>query len=117
RQQIQKLEKQLRAVSAMQPVPKWGQFTQTPSKLSPLGAPLVAVAAVSIVLAAVGVVLFWQTPDGVVRFEINDDDIKVVIDKDGPKITGADKVPITLKPGKHGLTITRGDFTFDTTNF
>ncbi len=79
-----------------------------------------AVSAAAAFLAVVvsGIVFFWSTPDGVVRFEIDDPDIKVVIDKDGPKITGADKEPITLKPGKHGLTITRGtDFTFDTTTF
>jgi serine/threonine protein kinase/WD40 repeat protein len=64
-----------------------------------------------------GIVFFWQTPNGVVRFEIDDPEIKVVVDKNGPTITGADKQPISLKPGPHGLTITRGDFTFDTTKF
>jgi serine/threonine protein kinase len=68
-------------------------------------------------LAALGIIFYWETPDGVVRFEINDPQVKVTIGKDGPTITGADPKPITLKPGKHGLTITRGDFTFDTKAF
>src|SRR5688572_8113213 len=61
--------------------------------------------------------LFWQRPDGVVGFEIKDPEIKVVIEKSGPTITGADKKEIMPKPGKHGLTIPRGGFKFDTTTF
>jgi formylglycine-generating enzyme required for sulfatase activity len=58
-----------------------------------------------------------QTPNGVVRVEIDDPKIKLAIEGHSAFITNADKQPITLKPGIHGLTITRGDFTFDTTTF
>jgi predicted Ser/Thr protein kinase len=97
-------------------VPFLGDRDRRRSWRRPVVAGLAAVATCLALLAA-AIIFFWQSPDGIVRFEINDPDIQVVIDKDGPKITGLDKTPITLKPGKHGLSITRGDFTFDTTTF
>src|SRR5262245_3270357 len=77
----------------------------------------VAIAGVASVLLLAGIVFYWQTPDGWVRFEINDPQIKVAIDNDGPRITGADKEAITLKPGHHGMMITRGDLMFHTQGF
>ena len=75
-------------------------------------------AAAALLLLLLGaVVLFWPTADGTVRIEVDDPDIKVTFDKDGPTITGADKGPITLKPGDHGIAVTRGDFTFETDRF
>jgi formylglycine-generating enzyme required for sulfatase activity len=65
-----------------------------------------------------GVIFFLQTPDGTVRIEINDPKIKIVIDDEGSAtFTGVDKHKIVLKPGLHGITITRGDLTFGTTSF
>jgi formylglycine-generating enzyme required for sulfatase activity/serine/threonine protein kinase len=78
---------------------------------------LAAVAMGAVVLLLAGILVFWQTPEGVVRIEINDPEIQVRIDRDGPTITDADREPIRLQAGKHGLTITRGDLTFDTTTF
>ena len=37
------------------------------------------------------VIFYWQTNNGIVRIEINDPDIKVAFDKNGPTITGVDK--------------------------
>jgi serine/threonine protein kinase/formylglycine-generating enzyme required for sulfatase activity len=68
-----------------------------------------------IVVAAV--VLFWQTPYGTVRIESNDPDFEIVFDKTGPTIRGADKAPITLRAGTHGILVKRGDFTFETDKF
>jgi formylglycine-generating enzyme required for sulfatase activity/predicted Ser/Thr protein kinase len=80
---------------------------------------LCTAAALLVGLVAAGVVFFVQTPNGVVRVEIDDPKIKVVIDKD-QRMTfqGVDKKhKITLTPGPHGLTITRDGFTFGTTSF
>jgi eukaryotic-like serine/threonine-protein kinase len=79
--------------------------------------PVVAGAGALLALIAASVVFFMQTTDGVVRIEIDDPEIKLAIEGHSATITKADTQPITLKPGKHGLTITRGDFTFDTTTF
>ncbi len=79
---------------------------------------LVALGAIAagLLLVAAGIIFYIQTADGVVRFEINDPEIKVVVGTDRIIVTGADPKPIRLKPGKHRLTITRGeDFTFETT--
>jgi formylglycine-generating enzyme required for sulfatase activity/WD40 repeat protein len=66
------------------------------------------------VLALAAVVLFWQTPQGTVRIETDDPDVEVVFDKTGPTIKGADKEPITLRAGEHGVLVRRGDFSFET---
>lgn len=67
---------------------------------------------------ALGIILYLQTPDGLVKIEINDPAIKVMVDNDGANILpGGKEHAIKLIPGKHGLTITRGDFKFETTNF
>ena len=79
--------------------------------------PAVAAAAAFLGLVAAGIVLFMQTPDGVVRIEIDDPEIKLSVEGHTATITNADKQPITLKPGTHGLTIMRGDFTFNTASF
>jgi serine/threonine protein kinase/formylglycine-generating enzyme required for sulfatase activity len=63
-------------------------------------------------------VFFLQTPQGTVRIEIDDPEIQVVLDKQGATIRGADTMhEIKLEPGPHGITITRGDFSFETTRF
>jgi serine/threonine protein kinase/formylglycine-generating enzyme required for sulfatase activity/lysophospholipase L1-like esterase/DNA-directed RNA polymerase subunit RPC12/RpoP len=65
-----------------------------------------------VLLAAL--VLFWQTPHGSVRIESDDPRVEFVFDKTGPTIKGADKEPITLQAGEHGLLVKRGDFMFQT---
>jgi WD40 repeat protein/serine/threonine protein kinase len=74
-------------------------------------------AVVALVLILGGIVLFWPTANGTVRIESDDPNVKVTFDKDGPTITGADKKPISLSPGKHGIVVTRGNFTFETESF
>src|SRR5207248_40976 len=59
-------------------------------------------------------VWYWQTNNGVVRIEINDPDIQVAFDRDGPAIKGVDKQDIKLRAGEHGLHVRRGDMEFDT---
>ncbi len=61
------------------------------------------------------IVFFWQTADGVVRFEFDEKLFKVEFGEHGALVTG-DQKPFTVKPGKHGLKITRDDFVFDTTS-
>jgi len=62
---------------------------------------------------ALALILLWPTPHGTVRIESDDPAVEVVFGKDGPTIRGADKEPITLRAGEHGIRIQRGDFTFD----
>lgn len=73
--------------------------------------PLVAVAGAALAVALM--VILWPTPHGTVRIESDDPAVEVVFDKDGPTIKGADKEPISLRAGKHGVRIQRGDFTFE----
>jgi formylglycine-generating enzyme required for sulfatase activity len=73
---------------------------------------LVAVAGAALAVVALMLVL-WPTPRGTVRIESDDPAVEVVFDKDGPTIKGADKEPITLRAGEHGVRIRRGDFTFE----
>jgi serine/threonine protein kinase len=63
------------------------------------------------------IVFYWQTANGTVRIEINDPDIKVAFDKNGPTISGVDKQDIKLTPGEFGLRVERGDLKFDTDKF
>jgi serine/threonine protein kinase len=80
--------------------------------------PLVGIGVVLIGLMTAATIFFLQTPDGTVRIEVNDPQIKVVVDQNNElKFLGDRKMKLNMKPGPHGLTITRGDFTFDTTKF
>jgi formylglycine-generating enzyme required for sulfatase activity/serine/threonine protein kinase len=63
------------------------------------------------------IVLFWPTPYGTVRIESDDPNVEIVFDKDGPTIKAADKEPISLRAGEHGLLIKRGDFSFEADKF
>jgi serine/threonine protein kinase len=91
---------------------------------------LLAVGGLAALLA--GLVLYWQTRHGTVRVEILDDQIEARFDQNGLVLTGADKEPIRITPtaegklargdkslasGEHTLTIIRGAFSFQTTNF
>jgi serine/threonine protein kinase len=72
---------------------------------------LVAIAGAALALALM--LVLWPTPHGTVRIESDDPAVEVVFGKDGPTIKGADKEPITLRAGEHGVVIKRGDFTFE----
>jgi serine/threonine protein kinase/regulation of enolase protein 1 (concanavalin A-like superfamily) len=69
---------------------------------------------ICLAIATAGTVVLWPTPQGTVRIETDDPDVEIVFDKSGPTIKGADKQPITLRPGEHGITVQRGDFSFET---
>jgi formylglycine-generating enzyme required for sulfatase activity/predicted Ser/Thr protein kinase len=69
-------------------------------------------AACGLILAAI--LIFWQTPHGLVKIESDDPSIEIVFDKSGPTIKGADKEPIRLRAGEHGILVKRGDFSFET---
>ena len=73
------------------------------------------VAGVCVLVAAL--VLLWPTPKGTVRIESDDPNVEIVFDKTGPTIKGADKEPIALRAGEHGVLIKRGDFTFEADKF
>jgi serine/threonine protein kinase len=76
---------------------------------------LVALTATFGMLAVLsGTVFFWQTENGIVRIEINDDKIQVVFDKDGLKFAGVGKQDIQLTSGKYGFQVKRGDLDFHT---
>lgn len=79
------------------------------SKLAVLGTAAALAAAV-----IAGIVLYWQTPRGMVKIESDDDSVQIVFDKTGPTITGAGKEPIALRAGEHGIVIKRGEFEFGT---
>jgi hypothetical protein len=68
-------------------------------------------------LLAGGIVFFMQTPDGVVRIQIDDPDVKVSVEGEKAVITQKNAKPITITPGKRGLTIERDGFEFETTEF
>jgi serine/threonine protein kinase/formylglycine-generating enzyme required for sulfatase activity len=74
----------------------------------------VGLAAAAVLALVLGIVLFWPTPHGLVRLESDDPGVEIVFDKNGPTIKGADKEPISLRAGAHGLLVKRGDFTFET---
>jgi serine/threonine protein kinase/lysophospholipase L1-like esterase len=71
-------------------------------------------AAAAMVLLGAVVVFFWQTPNGVVRIEIDDPQIEVVFDNHGATFKGVGTQEIKLTPGKHGLHVKRGDLDFHT---
>jgi formylglycine-generating enzyme required for sulfatase activity/serine/threonine protein kinase len=98
-------------VQPMQVLPKPGTRPARKSR-KPLVAVAVAGSALAMAVLAVVLVL-WPTPRGTVRIESDDPAVEVVFDKDGPTIKGADKEPITLRAGEHGVRIRRGDFTFE----
>jgi hypothetical protein len=60
-----------------------------------------------------GIVIFWPTPRGLVKIESDDPLVEIVFDKNGPTVKGADKEPITLRAGEHGVAVKRGDFKFE----
>lgn len=72
-----------------------------------------AVACAALAVALAMIVILWPTPRGTVRIESDDPAVVVVFDKDGPTIRGAEREPITLRAGEHGVRITRGDFVFE----
>jgi hypothetical protein len=68
-------------------------------------------------LLAGAAVYFWPTRDGVVRVEINDDNIVVEFTRTGLTVRGAGKQDIHIEPGEHGLKIRYGGVEFATDKF
>jgi formylglycine-generating enzyme required for sulfatase activity len=110
-QEVAETLRALEQLATAQILPKPGARRARPSRK-----PLVAVAgaALAVALAVALIVVLWPTPRGTVRIESDDPAVEVVFGKDGPTIKGADKEPITLRAGEHGVLIKRGDFTFET---
>ncbi|MFL5338588.1 MAG: protein kinase domain-containing protein [Gemmataceae bacterium] len=83
-----------------------------------VSAVIVMAIVMAIVVAVAGVVMFWQTPKGVVRVEIADDaKIKVAVDQEEFTIHGAGPHDIKVRPGSHGLRVRLGDLEFQTRKF
>jgi formylglycine-generating enzyme required for sulfatase activity/WD40 repeat protein/tRNA A-37 threonylcarbamoyl transferase component Bud32 len=78
---------------------------------------LLAAGAAAVVVLAVASLFVFQTRTGVVRLETNDPDIDVIFDNGRTVIKGAEKQPITLNAGEHGLLVKRGDFELETEKF
>ena len=93
----------------------------TPRRVKPmlLAAVGVGVLALGLVVALVaGIVLFWPTPYGIIRIEINDPDIECVFNQNGATFKSKNKQDIRVTPGKEfGLHIKRDDLEFDTNKF
>jgi len=105
-------------VEALRPITKASKGSKgsaldaAPARKTPK--PLVLVVGGALVAAVLaGIVLFWQTPHGTVKIESDDPAVEIVFDKTGPTIKGADKEPISLRAGEHGILVKRGDFTFE----
>ena len=79
---------------------------------------LLAAGAALVAAVVAGIVFLLPTSNGTVRFEINDDDIEVVLTKTGARIKGADKQhDIVIAAGEHLLKVKRGDLELDTDMF
>lgn len=107
-QEVAETLRDLEQLPTMQVPPKSGARQARRSRK-----PLVAVAGAALAVALALTLVLWPTPRGTVRIESDDPAVEVVFDKDGPTIKGADKKPITLRAGEHGIRIQRGDFTFE----
>ncbi|MFO0869812.1 MAG: bifunctional serine/threonine-protein kinase/formylglycine-generating enzyme family protein [Pirellulales bacterium] len=87
---------------------------------SPPNWPLAAYAAGAAGAAALllaGIVLLIPTRHGVMRIEINDPQIEVLVDGQGATIKGAKPQEIQLEPGQHSLRIRYGPLDFETDKF
>jgi len=107
-------------------VKKGGGTKQTEAARTQVGEPakrrlpllwLVGGGVLGLGVLAAAVILFWQTPYGAVRIESDDPNVEIVFDKNGPIIKGANKEPISLRAGEHGILIKRGDFSFEADKF
>ncbi len=65
----------------------------------------------------VGTVLFWPTPHGLIRIEIDDPEIKVSFDDKKLTLKVGDKQDIKVTPGLHGLLVERDGLSFHTEKF
>jgi formylglycine-generating enzyme required for sulfatase activity len=107
-QEVAETLRALERLPTTQVLPKPGARRARPSRK-----PLVAVAGAALAVVLALTLVLWPTPRGTVRIESDDPAVEVVFGKDGPTIKGADKEPITLRAGEHGVLIKRGDFTFE----
>ena len=79
---------------------------------------IASAAAVFFLFALAATAVFYlQTKDGVIRIEIDDPTVEVVLTKTGAVVKGAGPHEIKIEPGEQGLKIKRGDLEFETDNF
>src|SRR5262249_28289128 len=91
--------------------------SKEPSKSRPRW-PLVVATCLGVALVvALGAVIFFQTPKGKVRIEINDPDLIAELSNGTAVIKGPDTQEISIEPGEHALKVKRGDLEFETSNF
>src|SRR5262249_52667151 len=67
-------------------------------------------------LIAGGIIFYINTSQGPIKIEIDDRNAIVLVDGEEVRIENLGD-PITLKPGKHGLVIKRGDVVVETREF
>lgn len=78
----------------------------------------IGIAFAAMVLLTLSSIFYWETPQGTLRIEINDDALAVTLTKNGAIIKGADKThDILVAPGDQRLKIQRGDMEFETEKF
>jgi formylglycine-generating enzyme required for sulfatase activity/serine/threonine protein kinase len=84
-------------------------FFRRPAGIATIAAGLLA-------MIVLGTVYWIQTRAGVIRVEITDPEIEVAIKGTTFTFTGADPLPVSVKPGEGDkvFVVTRGDFTFET---
>lgn len=87
------------------------------NEMSPRLAAALGAGALGIVALVAAVLFFFQTPQGVLRVEINDPEIEVRVKGTDVIIDGADKEEIRLAVGEQNLLVKRGDFEFETNKF
>ncbi len=102
-----------------------GQLPPRQSQVRPRFRSITSMAAVGVSITCLALaVLFWLSPQGLVRIEINDSQIRAQFDRDGLTIAGVDQQPIKvgtrsdeIDSGEHRLVIQRGELKFETDIF
>ncbi|MFO0878254.1 MAG: protein kinase [Gemmataceae bacterium] len=108
-QRLARLAREERSTVPLEPVPA---LPRSPRRRWMVA--LVTLASAGIL--AVASFIYFQTPHGTLRVEVNAPDIKVSLTGQDLKIQGAGE-PMRLRAGLHGLTVQRGDLEFQTKQF
>ena len=106
----------LQCGTSLRDVNRFAERGATISRKPPRWLPL-AIGGGGLAALLAGIILYWQTPHGTVRIEINDENITAQVDAKGVEIKKGDDKPIRLEPGDHGLRIKHGDLEFQTNKF
>lgn len=97
-----------------QALEQWQHTQKVPA--SPRRWPWIAAAFAGLLAIGLAVVLFINSSKGKIRIEVNDPNAVVLVDGEQIRIENLGDA-ITLKPGKHGLIIKRGDVVVETRDF